>query len=296
MDQAAAKAGQGAPRCALPAAVGVGFKPQHFAAIEAAGAGAVAFFEVHAENYFVAGGPLLHQLDWLAARYPLSIHGVGASLAGPHPPPEEHLAALSALLARTAAASFSEHLAWSSAGGIFLDDLLAVPYDGATLRRLCAHVERVQERLGRRLLLENPATYVEFSASTWSEPEFLAEVVRRTGCGLLLDLNNLYVSCVNHHRDPLAELERFPLEAVAEVHLAGHAQDWDDAGDPLLIDSHDRPVAEPVWALYAALLDHLGPLPTLIEWDGDLPPWPVLEAEARRAADLVHRQGKERAS
>lgn len=188
MDQAAAKAGQGAPRCALPAAVGVGFKPQHFAAIEAAGAGAVAFFEVHAENYFVAGGPLLHQLDWLAARYPLSIHGVGASLAGPHPPLEEHLPALSALLARTAAASFSEHLAWSSAGGMFLDDLLPVPYDGATLRRLCAHVERVQERLGRRPLLENPATYVEFSASTWSEPEFLAEVVRRTGRGLLLDL------------------------------------------------------------------------------------------------------------
>jgi uncharacterized protein len=266
----------------LPRAAGIGLKHGHVAELLAGGAD-IGFLEVHAENYLVDGGPLHHALTRVRERHAISIHGVGLSIGGDGPLDAEHLDRLAALLSRYQPAAFSEHLAWSSHGRHFYNDLLPLPYDGENLRRVCAHVDQVQTRLKRRLLLENPSTYVEFAASTMDEPDFLAEVLRRTGCGLLLDVNNLHVSCTNHGRDARRELARLPLHAVAQVHLAGHAVEHDSLGAPLLIDDHGSPVAEPVWALYGDLLDRVGPVPTLIERDHDIPPWPVLLAEAGRA-------------
>ncbi len=279
----------------LPRRAGVGLKPEHFGAVldEAPDLG---FFEVHAENYLVAGGPLHHFLTRIRERYPLSVHGVGLSIGGDEPLDEAHLDALAALLARYAPQSFSEHLAWSSHGDCFLNDLLPLPYTAATLQRVCRHIERVQERLGRRMLLENPATYVEFEASTLDEAGFIAEVVRRTGCGLLLDVNNAYVSCINHHRDPLAYVLALPLAAVGEIHLAGFARQQDAGGDPLLIDHHGSAVDAAVWSLYAQVLERIGPVPTLIERDHDLPPFPALRAEADAAERLLAACGAELAA
>ena len=199
------------------------------------------------------------------------------------PPDEDHLDGLDALLRRFEPRWFSEHLAWSSHGGRWFNDLLPLPYDAATLARVCEHVDRVQTRLRRRLLLENPSTYVEFERSTLDEGAFLAEVARRTGCGLLLDVNNAYVSGVNHGRDPWALIASLPADAIGEFHLAGHAQDHDAVGDRLLIDDHGAPVAAAVWRLYERTLALLGPIPTLIERDHQIPPLPVLAAEATRA-------------
>jgi uncharacterized protein (UPF0276 family) len=237
----------------------------------------------------VDGGPFHHYLTRIRERYPLSIHGVGLSIGGEGPLDEAHLDRLAALLDRYQPESFSEHLAWSSHGGVFLNDLLPVAYDAATLVRVCEHVERVQDRLKRRMLLENPATYVEFAASTMSETDFIGEVVRRSGCGLLLDVNNVHVSCTNHGRDARDYLGALPLDAVAQIHLAGFAEDTDAAGAPLLIDSHGAPVAEVVWALYCHVLDRTGPLPTLIERDNDIPALPVLLAEAGHAERILER-------
>ena len=275
------------PPATLPAAAGVGFKPQHFEEILADARG-VAFFEVHAENYFGAGGPPHRRLTALRERFPLSIHGVGLSIGGAGPLDRDHLARLAALVARYEPQSFSEHLAWSSHGDVFLNDLLPVPYCAETLTRVCDHIDRVQEELKRRLLLENPATYVEFAASTMSEGEFISAVVRRTGCGLLLDVNNVYVSCVNHGRDPCAAIDALPLAATGEIHLAGFARDTDAAGDELLIDSHGAPVAEAVWALYRYALRRVGQVATLIERDNDIPAFSVLLAEARKAENMLH--------
>ena len=235
----------------------------------------------------VAGGPLHHYLTQIRSHYPLSIHGVGLSIGGEGGLDAAHLDRLAALIDRYAPESFSEHLAWSSHGGVFLDDLLPLPYDRDSLSRVCAHVDQVQTRLGRRMLLENPATYVEFAASTFTEAEFIGEVVARTGCGLLLDVNNAYVSGVNHGRDPWACIEALPLAATGQIHLAGFARDVDAAGDPLLIDTHGAPVSQAVWALYRKVLERVGPMPTLIERDSDIPPLPVLLAEARRAEGLL---------
>jgi hypothetical protein len=279
------RGGAAAP-AALPARGGVGLKSEHFRHILDTQPD-VGFFEVHAENYMVAGGPFHHHLERIRADHALSIHGVGLSIGGEGPLDEDHLDRLAALLARYQPESFSEHLAWSSHGGAFFNDLLPAPYDGGTLARVCAHIDRVQERLGRRMLLENPATYVEFEASTLAETDFIAEVVARTGCGLLLDLNNAYVSCINHHRDVRAYLRALPLAATGEIHLAGHALDVDAAGAPLLIDSHGAPVAEAVWDLYAYALSLAGPQPTLIERDNDIPAFPVLAAEARQAEAIM---------
>lgn len=270
----------------LPRRAGVGLKPEHFADI-LDGRPDIGFFEIHAENYFVDGGPFHHYLTRIRERYPLSVHGVGLSIGGLAPPDDAHLDRLAILLERYAPQSFSEHLAWSSHGGVFFNDLLPLPYDGPTLERVVEHIDRVQERLARRMLLENPATYVEFTASTWSEADFIGEVVRRTGCGLLLDVNNAYVSCINHGRDPRAELSALPLAAVGEIHLAGFAADLDDAGSPLLIDSHGSPVAEAVWTLYADAIERCGPQPTLLERDADIPPFKVLLAEAGRAEQVL---------
>ncbi|MBP8288569.1 MAG: DUF692 domain-containing protein, partial [Chromatiaceae bacterium] len=236
------------PHPGLPPRAGVGLKPQHVPDI-LDGQPDLGFFEVHAENYLVAGGPMHTDLTRIAARYPLSIHGVGLSIGGEDPLDPGHLRALRALLDRYQPALFSEHLAWSSHGGVFWNDLLPVPYDQATLNRVCIHLDQVQDALGRRILLENPATYVEFAGSTLSEAEFMSAILARTGCGLLLDVNNAYVSCTNHGRDCLAYLAALPLDQVGEVHLAGFHRDTDSVGDPLLIDSHGSAVDPAVWAL-----------------------------------------------
>ncbi|MBP8278839.1 MAG: DUF692 domain-containing protein [Propionivibrio sp.] len=270
----------------LPSRAGLGLKSEHFRDILETRP-KLGFFEFHAENYMVDGGAFHHYLGLIRRDYPLSIHGVGLSIGGESPLDETHLDRLAALLKRYAPQSFSEHLAWSSHGENFLNDLLPVPYHAAMLSRVCAHIDRVQERLGRRMLLENPATYVEFAASTMSETDFIGEVIRRTGCGLLLDVNNVYVSCTNHGRDPYACIDALPLQAAGEIHLAGFARDVDAAGDPLLIDSHGAPVAQAVWDLYRYTLARTGPLPTLIERDNDIPAFPVLLAEARQADGLL---------
>ena len=273
------------PAC-LPPRCGLGLKPEHFRAILETQP-EIGFFEIHAENYMVEGGPLHHYLTQIRSHYPLSLHGVGLSIGGEGELDAVHLDRLAALIERYAPDSFSEHLAWSSHGGVFLDDLLPLPYDRHSLIRVCAHIDQVQTRLGRRMLLENPATYVEFATSTFSEAEFLGEVVVRTGCGLLLDVSNAYVSCVNHGRDPWAFIEALPLAAVGQIHLAGFARDTDAAGDPLLIDTHGAPVSQAVWALYRRLLGRMGPMPTLVERDNDIPPLPVLLAEARCAEGML---------
>jgi uncharacterized protein (UPF0276 family) len=277
------------------APVGLGLKTGHVAQVLATGA-AVEFFEVHAENYMVDGGPFLRHLERVRERWPLSVHGVGLSIGGEGSPDRAHLARLAALLERFQPAWFSEHLAWSSHGGHWFNDLLPLPYDRATLQRVCDHVDEVQQRLRRRLLLENPSTYVEFAASTMDEAQFLNEVVRRTGCGLLLDVNNAYVNAVNHGGDAAAFIASLPAAAVGEIHLAGFAEDTDAAGDRLLIDHHGAPVAAAVWALYDQAVARLGPVPTLIERDNDVPALAVLEAEAALARDVLQRHAAPRAA
>ncbi len=265
----------------LPLSTGVGFKPEHFEAIRAAKP-VLGFFEVHAENYMGQGGLPHAQLTALRADYALSLHGVGLSIGGADALSAEHLARLRTVCDRYQPDSFSEHLAWSGHGGDYLNDLLPLPYTEETLARVSSHVAQVQDALGRRMLLENPSTYVLFEQSTITETAFLAEVVRRTGCGLLLDVNNVFVCATNHRTDALSYLADFPFAAVGEIHLGGHAEEALPSG-PLLIDAHGTPVADPVWALYRAVLGRTGALPTLIEWDNDVPDWPVLHAEALRA-------------
>jgi uncharacterized protein len=272
----------------LPRDTGLGFKPAHFHDIMS-NPGAVGFYEVHAENYMGDGGAAHAMLAALQGDHALSIHGVGLSIGGAQALDRDHLMRLRRLLDRYHPASFSEHLAWSSHGAAWLNDLLPLPYTTQTLNTICAHIDEVQDVLGRHMLLENPATYVTFDQSTWSETDFLAELVRRTGCGLLLDVNNVFVSATNHRFDARAYLAAFPLAAVGEIHLAGHETE-DLPSGPLLIDSHGAPVADPVWTLYAEVLARTGPVPTLIEWDNDVPDFHVLLAEAARARDLLHPQ------
>ncbi|MEC3859933.1 DUF692 domain-containing protein [Mesobacterium sp. TK19101] len=272
----------------LPATPGVGYKPQHYAAILSDPA-PVRWLEVHAENYMGDGGRPLAQLRALADRFPISVHGVGLSIGGDGPLDAEHLARLKHLVGWLRPASFSEHLAWSTHDSHFLNDLLPLPYTNATLTRVCAHIDQVQDTLGHRMLLENPSSYLAFAESTWEEPQFLAEISRRTGCGLLLDVNNVFVSATNLNYDPRDYIAAYPLEAVGEIHLGGHDEDHDDFGAPLLIDSHGRDVADPVWTLLDDVLDRAGPRPVLIEWDTDVPDWPTLAAEAARAAAALDR-------
>ena len=269
----------------LPPAPGLGFKSEHFDAIRTSRPD-LGFLEVHAENYMGAGGPPHRQLAALRQDYALSLHGVGLSIGGPDRPDPTHLRRLRDLIDRYQPASFSEHLAWSSHGGDYLNDLLPLPYTPETLQAVCDHVDEVQTALGCRMLLENPSTYVVFAQSTLAETDFLAEIAQRTGCGLLLDVNNVFVSCTNHRTDPWGWLSTFPLHLVGEVHLGGHARE-ELASGPLLIDDHASPVADPVWQLYAAVIGQAGALPTLIEWDNDVPEFPVLMAEADRAAQLL---------
>lgn len=270
----------------LPLLAGVGYKPQHFMNILENPA-PISWLEIHAENYMGDGGRPLAQLRHLAERFPISVHGVGLSIGGEAALDAAHLSNLKKLCDWLQPASFSEHLAWSTHDGAFLNDLLPLPYTPQTLTRVADHIDHLQEVLGRRMLLENPSTYVGFAETTWDEVDFLAEIARRTGCGLLLDVNNVFVSCVNQVCDPLDYIGRFPLHLVGEIHLGGHEQDRDSADRPLLIDSHGAEVADPVWALYAQVISDAGPRPTLIEWDNEVPDWPVLATEAARATAVL---------
>jgi uncharacterized protein len=270
----------------LPVRAGVGFKPPHFHNILAA-AQPIGFFEVHAENYMCAGGPLHAQLGELRKRYALSLHGVGLSIGSLRPPDRDHLARLKLLCERYEPESFSEHLAWSSHDGVYLNDLLPLPYTDETLARVTEHIDTVQTALGHQMLLENPSGYVGISESTIPEVAFLAEVSARTGCGLLFDVNNVFVSSVNHGTSPHDYLDSFPFDRVKEIHLGGHYEDADDDGARLLIDAHGSPVIEAVWGLYRHVLAHTGPIATLIEWDNDIPDWPTLLAEAIMAERIL---------
>ncbi len=266
----------------LPIGTGVGYKSDYFNDLET-DPGPVEWIEIHAENYMGAGGRPLAQLQHLSERFAVSVHGVGLSIGGELPLDKDHLARLKHLVGWVNPASFSEHLAWSTHTSGFLNDLLPLPYTERTLARVADHIDEVQTVLGRRMLLENPSTYLAFDNSDMSEIDFLTELTRRTGCGLLLDVNNVFVSATNQQTDAISYIDAFPLHAVGEIHLGGHEEDEDDHGDPLLIDSHNRPVVDPVWALYRHTIERGGPRPTLIEWDSDLPEWPVLRAEAERA-------------
>jgi len=273
----------------LPPGAGIGLKPAHFREVLAYRP-PLGFFEIHAENYMIDGGPFHHYLGQIRQHYALSLHGVGLSIGGSEPLDRLHLDRLAGLADRYEVACVSEHLAWSTHGQVFFNDLLPLRYDGATLQRVCDHIDQVQQRLKRRLLLENPSTYVEFRESGdggYSETQFLGELVRRSGCALLLDVNNVHVSCVNHGRDARSYLAELPLEAVSQIHLAGFTADVDGAGDRLLIDSHAAPVDEQVWELYAWVVARLGSLPTLIEWDRNVPALKALVREAARAQAMM---------
>lgn len=270
----------------LPDGVGVGFKAQHFGAIMS-DTSPLSFLEIHAENYMGAGGRPHAQLARIRERFALSIHGVGLSIGGEQPLDKAHLARLSALIERYKPELFSEHLAWSSHGGEFFNDLLPIPYTAATLRRVVDHVAEVQDTLGRRMLLENPATYIRFSESTIEEVDFLGAIVARTSCGLLLDVNNVFVSAQNHGANARSYFADFPFEAVGEIHLGGHDTDQDGTGAVILIDAHGSSVADPVWSLFAEVITRHGPRPSLVEWDNDVPGWLVLREEAERVAAII---------
>jgi uncharacterized protein len=275
-------------RPGLPAGPGVGYKPQHFSDI-IADATPVAWLEVHAENYMGDGGRPHAQIRHLAERFPISVHGVGLSIGGEGRLDRDHLARLKHLCGWLNPASFSEHLAWSSHDSDFLNDLLPLPYTEATLTRVVDHVDEVQAHVGRRMLLENPSVYLDFTETNLDEIDFLSEIARRTGCGLLLDVNNVYVSCTNRKTDWNDYIDRFPHHLVGEIHLGGHDESSDDMGAPLLIDAHGSEVVDPVWQLYDRTIAKGGPRPTLIEWDNDVPAWPVLAEEAARAAHILRK-------
>ncbi|WP_259192725.1 DUF692 domain-containing protein [Pseudomonas grimontii] len=266
----------------LPYRAGLGLKHEHFNEVLDTSPD-VGFFEVHAENYMVAGGPFHHYLGLIREQYPLSLHGVGLSIGGEGPLNREHLGRLAALIERYQPHAFSEHLAWSSHGPVFLNDLLPLAYDTATLNRVCEHVDQVQSTLKRPMLLENPSTYLQFQRSTLDETDFISEIIRRTGCGLLLDVNNVYVSCINHQRNPQTYINALPLHAVGEIHLAGFAEDTDSLGDRLLIDDHGAPIDNAVWQLYEQVLARIGAVATLIERDNQVPAFSMLLAEAEHA-------------
>jgi uncharacterized protein (UPF0276 family) len=270
---------------------GPSFKHEHLAAILAEPR-CEGFFEIHAENYMGAGGPPHAALTRIRQDYPLSLHGVCMSIGGAEAIDKTHLQRFAALVGRYEPALVSEHLAWSTHDNAYLNDLLPLPYTPKTVEHVADHIDEVQEAIGRRILLENPSTYLVFNESTMSETDFIGALVKRTGCGLLLDVNNVFVSATNHGFSALDYLEDFPLEHVGEIHLAGHAEQADDEGDPLLIDSHDGPVSDAVWKLYEIVVGRLGAIPTLIEWDSAIPGWPVLKAEAAAAQAILDRQAQ----
>lgn len=269
----------------IPASAGIGLRACHYREVVETRPG-VGWFEVHSENYFGEGGAPLRYLERVRADYPVSLHGVGMSLGSADPLDSVHLERLGRLIGRIEPGLVSEHLSWSSRGGRYLNDLLPLPYTEEALDHMVQRVSQVQERQGRRILVENPSSYLEFEHSTLPEWDFLAETARRSGCGILLDVNNVYVSCRNHGWNPERYLTGIPGSAVGEIHLAGHSLNR-FAGGEILIDTHDRPVCEAVWTLYAEALRRFGPKPTLIEWDANLPPFAELLDEAARAQVLL---------
>lgn len=271
----------------IPNRAGVGLKSEHYQDILDHSPD-IGWFEVHPENYMGQGGAPHHYLSQIRDKYPLSLHGVGLSLGGSNDLNVEHLNRLKDLNDRYEPGLFSEHLAWSSHDETFLNDLLPLPYTDDTLNTVCEHIDKVQSHIGRQMLLENPATYVVFENSTYSEIDFIREIVKRTGCGLLLDVNNVFVSCTNHKRNAKDYINNYPLDAVGEIHLAGHLEDADDDGESLLIDTHDRHVIDQVWELYELTLQLAGPRPSLIEWDTNIPEWSVLFQEAERAEAFLN--------
>ncbi len=266
-------------------AVGAGFKPAHGEEILAARPD-IEFFEIHAENYMNAGGPNRRLLAALAEAFPISVHGVGLSLGSTGKLDSDHLARLKEVVDFAVPALVSEHLAWCDFSGRAFPDLLPLPYDDAALARVASKIDMVQDALGRPILIENPATYLRFAGDSLAEPQFLAELCARTGCGLLLDVNNVYVSAVNHGFDARAYFDAFPFEPVGEIHLAGHAQARDQNG-AFLIDDHGGPVSADVWALYRHVVAAAGPRPTLIEWDNNVPDWAELWAETAKARKIL---------
>ena len=270
-----------APHCALPADAGIGLRTPHLRQVQAARP-PVAWFEVHSENYFAEGGPALAALDRIRSDYPLSLHGVGLSLGSTDPLDREHLAKLLRLIERTEPAVVSEHLCWSSVGGRHLNDLLPLPYTEEALAHVASRIAEVQEALGRELLVENVSSYLAFAEATIPEWEFVAAVAQRTGCKLLLDVNNIYVNSTNHGFNADTYLGAIAPDSVAEIHLAGF-----DASGPCLIDTHSARVAPEVWKLYRAAIERFGPRPTLIEWDVDIPAFEVLLDEAAMARSIL---------
>jgi uncharacterized protein (UPF0276 family) len=269
----------------IPAQAGIGLRAAHYAEV-LEGRPAVGWLEVHSENYFGGGGRPLDYLERIRANYPISLHGVGLSLGSTDPLDPAHLGKLKALVQRIEPGFVSDHLSWGSVDGRYFNDLLPLPYTEEALRHFCWRVIDAQEFLGRRILIENPSTYLQFAESIIPEPEFLREVARITGCGILLDVNNVHVSAFNHGFDAARYLDAIPPRCVGELHLAGHTR-VGDGHDALLIDTHSLPVSDPVWSLYERALQRFGPVPTLIEWDAELPPLATLVAEAGRAQDMM---------
>lgn len=272
---------------------GLGLKPQHYDEALACPADGL-WFEVHPENYMVEGGPRLAWLDAIRRDKPLSLHGVGLSLAADAVPDADHLARLKTLAERYDPFVMSEHLAWSQRSDVYHPDLLPFPRSRRMLDRVCDNVGRAQDALGRRLLIENPSHYLTLRGHEMSEPEFLAELVARTGCGLLIDINNVHVSASNLKSSAAAWLDALPAESIGEIHLAGHAPDPEWGGD-LLIDSHDAPVSDEVWGLYVRIIARIGPRPTLIERDDNIPAFAELMRERDRAEGILRSTVQERA-
>jgi uncharacterized protein (UPF0276 family) len=269
----------------VPPSAGLGLKPQHFDEALACPAEEL-WFELHPENYMVEGGPRLAWLDAIRARRPLALHGVGLSLAADAPPDPVHLEALARLVHRLDPVRVSEHLAWSAWRGVYLPDLLPFPRTAHALARIAENVDRVQARLRRRIAIENPSHYLHIDGHECGEIDFLAELARRTGCTLLLDVNNVFVSARNLGFAAHAYVDAFPGELVEEIHLAGHSAD-PSLGESLLVDSHDAPIAPEVWSLYERLVARIGPRATLIERDGNVPPFAELLAERARAQAVL---------
>lgn len=269
----------------IPANAGIGLRFQHHHEVIARRP-QVGWFEVHSENYFGDAGAPLEALLEVRAHYPVSLHGVGLSIGSTDPLDQQHLTSLATLIDRVEPGFVSEHLSWSSAGGRHVNDLLPLPYTEESLQHVCSRVAAVQSLLGRQILIENPSSYLQFRCSEINEPDFLAALALETGCGLLLDINNVYVSAMNHGFDPAAYLQRIPRRYVREMHLAGHSI-INSGGKQLRVDTHSAPVCAEVWSLYAAAIKRFGKVPTLIEWDTDIPAFAVLVNEARKANDIL---------
>lgn len=274
---------------AIPACAGIGLRAAHYRDVLETRP-AVGWLEVHSENYFGAGGKPLHYLEQIRSHYPLSLHGVGLSMGTTDPLNGAHLDKLKGLIRRFEPALVSEHVSWGSVGGRYHDDLLPLPYTEEALEHMVERVGQVQDYLGRQILVENVYSYLEYRVSTLTEWEFISELARRAGCGLLLDVNNIYVNARNHDFKADTYLAAIPGDLVQEIHLAGFTINTFEDGE-ILIDTHSRPVCAEVWALYRQALQRFGPVPTLIEWDAELPPLPVLLSEARQADTIMQAEG-----